>query len=513
MMIPSRRLTGIGAPYTMAAVLVACLGLLPDYGWAQLPQARLDSLFPTGGRVGETIEVQLNGADLEGADRLWFSHSGITARHVDANRFQVAIAPETPIGQHDVRVIGTYGISNPRTFVVGELPVQVEVEPNDTPDQATVIAPNQVVYGRTEKATDIDVFAFEGKAGQRLLIDLEAYRIESRLDGWLRVFDPSGREIADSQDERDLDPFVDLTPPSDGRYRIQVQDVVYSGSTDHVYRLAIRDGPYLDAVDPRVVTPGQDVTLTLYGRNIGGTVEPSTTVNGHVLERKEVAFHVPERTGTARSTLVGSNYLEAVGAGRDGFEYRYQGETGTSNPIFLALADGPVVAEQEPNDDPEHARALVLPCDVSGVFRDAGDLDRYQFEAKKGETYWFEVQAERIGSPADPNLIIQQVGDDGALKDLEAADDLPAPRNFPISTSTVDTATRWQAPADGTFQVVLSDLYGSRRGDVRLAYHLNIRKQQPDFRLFVVPISTDPQPLGLTVRAGGSPGPGGVDAT
>ena len=54
--------------------------IVAPQSFAQLPQARLYSIFPCGGKAGSTIELTLaNSADLDEADRLLFSHPGIIA--------------------------------------------------------------------------------------------------------------------------------------------------------------------------------------------------------------------------------------------------------------------------------------------------------------------------------------------------------------------------------------------------------------------------------------------------
>ena len=43
---------------------------------AQLPQPRLQGIFPMGVRAGSTADVTLRGTDLEGVNALWFDHPG-----------------------------------------------------------------------------------------------------------------------------------------------------------------------------------------------------------------------------------------------------------------------------------------------------------------------------------------------------------------------------------------------------------------------------------------------------
>ena len=50
------------------------------YSNAQLPQNRIDWIFPNGLQIGTTTDIQITGADLEGLTSLRFSHKGLTAK-------------------------------------------------------------------------------------------------------------------------------------------------------------------------------------------------------------------------------------------------------------------------------------------------------------------------------------------------------------------------------------------------------------------------------------------------
>ncbi len=81
----------------------------------------------------------------------------------------------------------------------------------------------------------------------------------------------------------------------------------------------------------------------------------------------------------------------------------------------------------EPNNDDAHAQAVTLPCDISGSFGTSNDSDVFRFPARKGEVWWIEATAERLGSPADPTFLIQQVVANAPPKDLASAEDTPDP--------------------------------------------------------------------------------------
>jgi hypothetical protein len=174
-----------------------------------------------------------------------------------------------------------------------------------------------------------------------------------------------------------------------------------------------------------------------------------------------------------------------------------------SNPVFVARAAGRVVLEHEPNNDDAHAQKVEPPCDISGTFAPQGDVDVFRFRGRKADVWWIEAFAERIGSPADPALVVQKVGTKGPAQDLASADDLPDTGiGTRFNTQTVDAALRWQVPEDGLYQVLASDLHASQRGDPRLTYRLVIRPEQPDFNLVVVPYSAAATDA-VTVRSGG----------
>ena len=466
------------------------------------PQPYLQSVYPSGVRAGGSAEVILRGNDLEGITALWFDHPGLKAEVIKDLNFRIIASSGTPLGHHDIRVLGTYGVSNPRTFVVGDRNECKEVEPNNTPAKATIVSMNSVVNGEIAGATDVDCFRFEGKKGLRVLLDLEAERIDSRLDATIRLLDAKGREIGESRDAIGVDPFLDVTLPESGNYVVKIHDVTYRGQSDWTYRLTVTDGPHIDAVVPHVLKAGETTEVTLYGRNFRGEVVKETGFDGRPIEKKVVTVTAPSVT-EHEPNATGRGLVSSIAALRRGFDHLEYSPSGSSNPVFLSLTTDPVVVEVEPNDDAEHPQIVTLPCDISGIFGKPGDLDIYRFKAKKGESWVFDVGAERIGSPADPVLTLQKVAEKGNPQDVASGEDT-ADRTGQnrFNTATVDATLHWTASEDGTYQLVVNDLYSPQRGDVRLSYRLQIRSEHPDFRLVVLPESPN-LPDALTLSAGG----------
>jgi hypothetical protein len=481
------------------------------------PAMRLTTIFPAGGQQGASVDVEVSGFHFDSISQLHFSAPGISAqlpaaepaanppaadaaaeavaketeKHGRSQKFRVSIAPDVKPGIYDVRAIGPQGVSNPRAFVVGTRPELLEVEGNNQPSQATEIPLGSVVNGRTEPTADVDYFRFNAQAGQRLILDCAAYRIDSRLDAVLVLYNAAGEELERSHDFRRRDPLIDFTPPADGPYVVAVHDLVYAGSRRHVYRLSIGVAPYLDFVFPPAGMAGSDARYRLFGRNLpGGQPTGGLTIDGKPLEMLEVAIPLPSDAATQQ--IVAGALLEPVELGIDGVEFQLDSPAGQSNSVLVSLATAPVVAEQEPNDDPAHAQTISLPCECVGQFYPRGDRDWFSFEAHKGDTYWIEVFAQRLGLPADPLLVVQQVvkSDAGAetVTDVATIDDDGAnPAGDLFFTAGDDPVYPFVAPADGTYRVMVADLAGTERSDPRFVYRLSIRAPQPDFRLVAVP--------------------------
>lgn len=485
-----------------ATMLALVLCSMCSAARAQLPQPRLASVFPCGGGAGENVEITLTGTDLDGANALWFDHPGLRAFHIKGEKYRVAIAPGVPIGHHDVRVVSRFGISNPRTFVVGTGREQVEAEPNNTPGQANRIEINTTCNGQLASSPDVDCFVFEGAAGQRILVEIEAFSLDSVLTAKLRLRNAAGVSLAESGDQDAGDPLLDVTLPASGTYVVELQDLVYGGGPEYVYRLKVTDGPHIDAIAPVVATAGKTGEFTLIGRNLGGSILPGVTIDGRPVEKHTVRINAPD-WNAADGPI--SSFLGSYEATRRGFLHTFESERSgrRSNAVFVALSDDPIIIEHEPND-PEHPQTLTPPCEVSGVFGTVGDDDDYRFEAKSGDIWWIEVSAERIGSPADPTFIVQKIVSNGAPQELATAEDLAEPvTNLGVPMASVDAVLRLKIPENGTYQIILKDLYGSQRGDPRFSYRLQIRPERPDYRLFVAPVGVAAQPLGLTLRRGG----------
>jgi hypothetical protein len=126
-----------------------------------------------------------------------------------------------------------------------------------------------VINGRIQKAGDEDYFVFKAEAGQKLLLEVQARRLDSPLDSVLTLFDAEGRKLAENDDPpsplaqpnpANNMPYPDLAcnvDPLDalathiadsrlvytfakaGDYAVRIRDVREEGGEEYAYRLKI----------------------------------------------------------------------------------------------------------------------------------------------------------------------------------------------------------------------------------------------------------------------------------
>ncbi|XHR30791.1 MAG: hypothetical protein ACFUZC_09550 [Chthoniobacteraceae bacterium] len=220
-------------------------------------------IFPLGGPVGSAAAVDVSGWNLD------------TARRI--------IAPSKEAGSfHPANLSNGLSVSDV-TFAADTLPEVTETEPNDTLKTAQLVTPPLIVNGRIDKPGDIDQYRFSCKAGETLVADVAARRLNSPLDSWLRLTDAEGRQLAFNDDREDLaagllthqaDSAFAFPIPADGVYSLQIGDTQHKGGPEYAYRLRI--GPPRPDFALRWVPsavngkPGSSVPVTIYAMRRDG---------------------------------------------------------------------------------------------------------------------------------------------------------------------------------------------------------------------------------------------------
>ncbi|OYW14442.1 MAG: hypothetical protein B7Z55_15805, partial [Planctomycetales bacterium 12-60-4] len=222
--------------------LIGLCGLLClNSARADLPSPRLDLLNPAGLSAGNSLEVTINGPDLEGCERLYLGHPGLAAEFVKDKTFKISAAADVPAGTYDLYAVGRFGISSPRVLQVTQgLTDVAEVEPNNTLAAPQVVAINVAINGSGD-GNNRDLYRFTLKQGQRITIDCFSARLETEMDPVLNLLSADGQQLVSNSDYFGRDPMIDFIAPGDGEYCVEVRDLTYRGG--HPYRLHIHDHP------------------------------------------------------------------------------------------------------------------------------------------------------------------------------------------------------------------------------------------------------------------------------
>ncbi len=105
-----------------------------------------------------------------------------------------------------------------------------------------------IINGRIDQPGDWDVFRVEGHAGQRIIAEVYARRLDSPVDSLLELTDAAGKRLALSDDHEDkadalkthyADSLIDFTLPADGTYYLRLGDAQREGGPEYAYRLRI----------------------------------------------------------------------------------------------------------------------------------------------------------------------------------------------------------------------------------------------------------------------------------
>jgi len=344
---------GLGLSLLVCALTVSPLDAGPP---------TISSISPRSAQGGQEVTLVVEGTHLSADAELISRRLSLVSTPVesfettpDRIAFRFRLNSEELPGWHGLRVRTREGISNPVLFVVGVLPEAEEVEPNGSPAEAMAISGPITVKGRLG-AADRDTFRFTARKGERLVFEVEARRLGSAVDPTLLLFRPDGRELELSEDAYglDVDARIDHTFESAGEYLIQVHDTVYLERSPDFYRLRVGSFPYAEAVFPIGGKAGSEVRFSFEGGNLDGAVTTRLRLDPDPLERW-MYVSLPPSLDTG-----GAPFKVTVGSHPDTFE--------------------------EPRKEPGALQPLIPFTTLNGRIETAGELDRYELPALKGET-------------------------------------------------------------------------------------------------------------------------------
>jgi hypothetical protein len=410
--------------FTLLAV-----GLAPLRISAAEPIVR--NLNVRGLQIGGSTSIVLDGDGFGTAPRLLLPFpvkaelkKGATDKQAT---FDVTLGGDVVPGYYHLRVVTDAGICAPIAIAVDKLPQRLLTAVADPLPAA--------LHGAFTGSTVAET-KFAGKAGQKVLVEIEAQRLGSKLRPIVHLYSPKRVQLAWAWTTTALhgDARVEATLPEDGVYIVTVHDVEYAGAAPGFFRLRIGEWSSADRVFPPVVAKGQMGSVELLGPASPRAVNLPIPVGGDVLP---LVWPKDGMWSGPRPFVMVSPHAEVVG------------QTTANKPQLLPA----------------------VPIGVSGRVLTPFGEDRYRVPVMAGSKLRLAVFAERYGSPLDAALVVRN--EKGDL--LVRVEDSPG---------TLDPVLEYAVPA-GVKEIVVGVVDAQGRGGSRAIYRLTVEGVggASDFRL------------------------------
>jgi len=440
-------------------------------------------LYPAGGQVGTTVEIEAGGLNINRATKVLFSHPGIkgevfpvkesqsakrkrrrlndqsSPQLADKIKIKITIAANVPCGLYDLRLQGPRGVSNMLPFEVASYPNVVE-KPKSTLKRPNNVSTLPAVLCGYVTPGGIDYFKFAGKEGETIVASVKGRvlvpYIADAVPGWfqpvIKIVNSKGKEIAYSDDYYHyVDPVIITTLPKDDNYTLMIHDAIYRGREDFNYRIQLGVIPFVTGRYPAYGVAGRKVKQTIEGVNLGGVAKT-----------------------TAKVAEAGYNVVT------------FTNKIGTSNAVpFYTLPKGTRLVHS-----PKAGTELTLSTAIADSLTSKSKIKRYKLYAEAGEQVIVELIGRRNGSRIDGVLRLRN--EQGKI--IAEADDTEDPTQG-LMTFHADPVLKYKARRSEMMTVEVEDIHRGYGKD----YHYLLRRhnQLPSFSAFV-------SPANITIASGGT---------
>lgn len=350
-----------------------------------------------GLQIGSATTLVVDGDELGTAPRLLLPFparqqlkSGSTKNQAT---FDVNLDASIEPGYYHLRIATDEGVSVPVLIAVDRLPQR----PLGPRVEQLPMALHGTVTGSATVETQ-----FQGKAKQKLLVEVEAQRLGSKLRPVVHLLGPRRLEVAWGWPRSVFlgDTRLEATLPEDGLYTLAVHDLEYAAPAPSFFRLRVGQWSFSDYVFPPAVAKGRPQTVQLLG----------TTPAPHV-----------DLPAFSRCGPIPVPTLK---------DHLFSGP----RPFVLVSPHAEVVKQVAAGKIQELPGGTV---GVSGRLLAPYDEDRYRVPVTPRTKLRLEVFAERSGSPLDVALVVRN--EQGA--ELARAEDSPGTLD-PVLEYTVPDKVR-----------------------------------------------------------------------
>jgi hypothetical protein len=412
------------------------------------PLPFITSISQFGLQMGKTTRLVVSGRNLSNHPRIDLPIAGLTqtvVKESSPRRFIVdlSLPANLPPGIYPLSVVTTAGISKSVGVAIDGLTEQLV---GDTTRERPATLPG-AFSGLISGATQSRIY-FQGKAGARLVAEVEAKRIGSPIEPVLEIKNSAGTSLAIEWGKAYLrgDARAEVTLPADGSYFVELHDLEYKAPQDSPFRLLVGDFRAVDQYFPPVAERGTAVEVQPIGTGI-----PLGTL---------IAANLQGDPAGLAKLLVLPSQLHASGPLpplriSDGVELLEVAQPGTQLQMI----------------DARFADKRSSSIAISGRLAKPEEVDHYLLAVTPGQSLLLSVDGRSLNSPVDGHLTILSYPE---KKTLAADGGTPG---------VAASGFQYQVPAGvSDIQVAVRDLLG--RGGKHFVYRLRIAPTgQPDFSL------------------------------
>lgn len=247
-------------------------------------------VLPAGARRGATSELRVSGFNLRKVDRVVLGESlaegQVIAATAESLNFRLAVPASVAPGRYPLRAfVGSFEAPLQIQMVVSDLEEKLSTPARSRENPQNIAFP-VALSGVFDRKKAADFFAFNVRAGERLVFDVDSMKLGFLDDPLVALYTPDGKLLAFDDDRLqqngdeppNLDPYLVYTFEKAGRYVAKIRDCAERGNPNYVYRLAIYPGE--PDFDLKSLTPeltlyrGQTVPLPVRVRRFGGWSTP-----------------------------------------------------------------------------------------------------------------------------------------------------------------------------------------------------------------------------------------------
>ena len=461
-------------------ILVILFTLLATPLYAQ--KLSMGYLYPAGGQVGTTVEIEAGGLNINKAVKVLFSHPDIkgeiepikesatskrrrrrlndqsSPQLADKVKIKITIGGNVPCGLYDLRLQGPKGVSNMLPFEVSSYPNFLENK-NSWPKRPNEVYSLPAVLCGYVSPGGVDYFRFSGRKGETIVAEVKGRQlvpyIADAVPGWfqpvIKILDSQGKEIAYSDDYyHHVDPVIMTTLPKDGKYTLMIHDAIYRGRQDFNYRIQLGVIPFVTGRYPAYGVAGKKVKQQLEGVNLGTT------------------------KATAKVKKEGYHHLS------------FTNDIGTSNAVpFYAVPKGIRLIHS-----PKEGAELTLTNAIADSLTSESRIKRYKIYAEDKDPIIVELVGRRNDSRIDAVMRLRNKY--GRI--VATVDDTEDPLQG-LMTFHADPVIKYTPRVGEELTLEVEDLHRGYGKDYH--YLLRRHKQLPSFNAFV-------SPANITVPSGGT---------